>query len=178
MVERNLSLEPLDPATENIFTSWPAVVAAMGLPASSQPLDTDLTAIAALTTTPFGRSLLTLANAGVLAADAAFASRFGWPVPVVESGLTRSLVAVDCGTTIRCTNAARVTVTIPTDAALDLDDGFWVALVSEGAGGLTLSTTGITLAGSQLKTVATGQTLVLTKTATANTWVVVGGVLS
>lgn len=33
-----------------------------------QPLDADLTAIAALSTTPFGRSLLTLANAGALLA--------------------------------------------------------------------------------------------------------------
>lgn len=35
---------------------------------SSQPLDSDLTAIAALTTTPFGRNLLTMANAAALQA--------------------------------------------------------------------------------------------------------------
>lgn len=37
--------------------------------AAYQPLDSDLTAIAALTTEPFGRSLLTLANAAALAAE-------------------------------------------------------------------------------------------------------------
>jgi hypothetical protein len=37
---------------------------------SYQPLDSDLTAIAALTTTSFGRTLLTLANAGALQAAA------------------------------------------------------------------------------------------------------------
>ena len=37
--------------------------AAAAAQAASQPLDSDLTAIAALTTTPYGRSLLTQANA-------------------------------------------------------------------------------------------------------------------
>lgn len=46
------------------------------VPSRYQPLDSDLTAIAALTTTPFGRSLLELANAGALAGDAAFSSRY------------------------------------------------------------------------------------------------------
>lgn len=44
-----------------------AVSDAIGL--SFQPLDSDLTAIAALTTTAYGRSLLTLANATALAAE-------------------------------------------------------------------------------------------------------------
>lgn len=40
-----------------------AIVAALGVGGSYQPLDSDLTAIAALTTTSFGRSLLTQADA-------------------------------------------------------------------------------------------------------------------
>ena len=45
-----------------------AVIAAIG-DGSFQPLDSDLTAIAALATTAYGRSLLTLANAAALAAE-------------------------------------------------------------------------------------------------------------
>lgn len=37
-----------------------------GLPTTYQPLDSDLSAIAALSTTSFGRALLTLANAAAL----------------------------------------------------------------------------------------------------------------
>ena len=45
--------------------------AAAAAQAASQPLDSDLTAIAALTTTPYGRSLLTQANAAALRSTAA-----------------------------------------------------------------------------------------------------------
>lgn len=52
-------------ATETVANAaLPAATAA----STYQPLDADLTAIAALSTTPFGRSLLTLANAGALLA--------------------------------------------------------------------------------------------------------------
>ena len=45
-----------------------------GIPADAQPLDSDLTAIAALTTTAFGRGLLELANAAALLAAAGAAA--------------------------------------------------------------------------------------------------------
>lgn len=44
-------------------------LSALGLDGVYQPLDSDLTAIAALSTTSYGRSLLTLANATALAAE-------------------------------------------------------------------------------------------------------------
>ncbi len=50
--------------------------------ASYQPLDADLTAIATLATTPYGRSLLTLAN------QAALKSATGIPDPLPASGGT------------------------------------------------------------------------------------------
>jgi hypothetical protein len=59
-------------------------VAVAAAQAASQPLDTDLTAIAALTTTAFGRAFLTLATAGatrvVLGFPAAVASGGAAPV--------------------------------------------------------------------------------------------------
>ena len=96
--------------------------------------------------------------------------------PVVVSGTTDTLADADHGVTNRYTNAAAVTVTLPTDAADDLPDGFWTLLVAEGAGGLTLSTTGVTLAGSSPNTtIAQNEALMVQKTAVANTWNVIGG---
>jgi NO-binding membrane sensor protein with MHYT domain len=48
----------------------------LGLAAGYQPLDSDLTAIAALTTTTYGRSLLTMANTAALATDLALAATY------------------------------------------------------------------------------------------------------
>lgn len=95
--------------------------------------------------------------------------------PVVVSGTTDTLASGDNGKINRYTNASAVTVTIPTDASDDLPDGFSCTLVAEGAGGLSLSVTGITVTGSAPTTIAQGEALVVIKTATANTWVVLGG---
>jgi len=96
--------------------------------------------------------------------------------PVIVSGTTDTLAAGDVNVPIRYTNASLVTVTIPTDASDDLADGFTCILYSEGAGGVTLSTTGITLTGSSPNTtIAQNEALVVIKTAVANTWMVIGG---
>lgn len=55
-------------STRQVF-DW-LIAKAAGLATTYQPLDSDLTAIAALTTTAFGRALLELANAGALASAA------------------------------------------------------------------------------------------------------------
>src|SRR5690349_6844727 len=52
--------------------------------AAYQPLDSDLTAIAALSTTSFGRSLLALADAAALAA--ANPRTFSLAIPIVVDG--------------------------------------------------------------------------------------------
>lgn len=99
----------------------------------------------------------------------------GASAPATVTGTTDTLSAADADAFIRYTNAAEVTVTIPTDASEDLADGFEVALYAEGAGGVTLSTTGITLTGSSPNTtIAQNEAMFLKKTATANTWIVVG----
>lgn len=93
-----------------------------------------------------------------------------------QSGTTYTIDADDHNTTVILSNAAQVTVTIPTDASNDLIDGYRVMLFSSGAGGVTLSTTGITLVGSSPNTtIAQNEGLYLEKTGTANTWIVVGG---
>lgn len=57
------TLEPLE-----TLADWQEALGISGLSSTYQPLDSDLTAIAALTTTTFGRSLLTLAAAANLKA--------------------------------------------------------------------------------------------------------------
>ena len=57
-------------ADGNLVSYAPSAVETGGTPVAYQPLDDDLTAIAALATTAFGRSLLVLANAAALKAAA------------------------------------------------------------------------------------------------------------
>lgn len=98
------------------------------------------------------------------------------PVATTQSGTTYTIDSDDDCTTVICSNASQVTVTIPTDASDDLRDGYRVMLFASGAGGLTLSTTGITLVGSSPnKTVSQNEGIYLEKTGTANTWIIVGG---
>lgn len=95
---------------------------------------------------------------------------------VTETGTSFTLSSTHDGRTVICSNASAVTVTIPTDASDDLRDGYRCVLVSTGAGGVTLSTSGITLLpASPNKTVATGEGIYVEKSTAANTWVVLGG---
>lgn len=59
-----------------------------------QPLDSDLTAIAALMTTPFGRSLLTLANQAAAKAALGYVE----PVPAAGGNVTGNIVRQGAGT--------------------------------------------------------------------------------
>lgn len=92
-----------------------------------------------------------------------------------QSGTTYTLDSDDHNTIIVFTNASQVTVTVPTDASDDLIDGFRVTLFAAGAGGLTLSYTGITFYGSSPNdTIDQNEAVYLEKSSTANTWVVIG----
>ncbi|MEO6570378.1 MAG: hypothetical protein ABIO83_02415 [Ilumatobacteraceae bacterium] len=109
------------------------------------------------------------------------ASSADWQrVPMVkpattQTGTTYTLALADRDTLVLCSNAALVTVTVPTNASVALVIGYRVLLQSTGAGGVTLSTTGITLNGSSpKKTIAQNQGLYLEKTAT-DTWTILGG---
>jgi hypothetical protein len=100
--------------------------------------------------------------------------KFSLPA-TVQTGTTYTIDANDDNTIVELSNAAAVTVTIPTDASDDLRDGYTVTLFSSGAGGVTLSTTGVTLKGSSPNTtIAQNEIMVLQKSTTANTWYVMG----
>ena len=92
--------------------------------------------------------------------------------PVVESGTTFTLSSTHSGKVVECTNAAATTITVPTDAADDLPDGFMALLVCEGAGGITVSHAGTWRGSSPTTTAAQNDKLLVIKTATANTWIV------
>lgn len=91
------------------------------------------------------------------------------------TGTSLTLAASDANRTTIMSNAAQVTVTIPLNSAEPFAIGAQFALHSTGAGGVTLSTTGITLNGSSPNTtIAQNEVMVLEKTGT-NTWSVYGG---
>lgn len=95
---------------------------------------------------------------------------------VTETGTSFTLSSTHDGRTVICSHASLVTVTIPTDAGNDLRDGYRCVLVATGAGGVTLSTSGITLLpASPNKSVAIGEGIYVEKSTAANTWVVLGG---
>ena len=92
-----------------------------------------------------------------------------------RTGANRTLVPADANRTTMFSNAALVTVTIPLNSAEPFAIGAQFAIHSTGAGGVTLSTTGITINGSSPNTtIAQNEIMVLEKTGT-DTWSVYGG---
>lgn len=117
-----------------------------------QPLDSDLTAIAALTTTSYGRAMLTLADAAALGALLGSAV-YGQAQPVnAQTGTTYTLVAGDAGKRVTLSNAAGITLTLPQDSDATIAIGTYVDGIQLGAGqvtvaagsGATLRTSGLT----------------------------------
>jgi len=104
------------------------------------------------------------------------ALQLGTGIPATErTGINRTLVLSEANHTVMFSNAGRTTVTIPLNSAVAFPTGTSVALHSTGAGGLTLSTTGITINGSSPNTtIAQNEIMVIEKTAT-DTWSVYGG---
>jgi hypothetical protein len=97
------------------------------LDAEKQPIDADLTAIAALTTTAYGRGALTLADAP------AFASYSGIPL-LATTGITGTLTLTKTGTTARTATFPDAAITV---AGQNIDNAFsvrqTVALAAAGA---------------------------------------------
>lgn len=90
-----------------------------------------------------------------------------------QSATTYSIDADDEWSTVILSNAALVTVTIPTNATTALPVGYWCQVWFTGAAGGTMSTTGITTAATK-KSASIGEGLYLEKLAT-DTWAIVGG---
>lgn len=131
--------------------------------AASQPLDADLTALAALATTAFGRSVLEVANAGALrtlaglgtaalsavgdfdaAGAAATAQTNAYAADKKYAGIntqaaTYTLALGDAGFLVRMNNGGALTLSIPTDAAAAFAVGTFIDFQQVGAGQLTIA---------------------------------------
>lgn len=81
-----------------------------------------------------------------------------------QTGATYTITGTDRDATVILSNASAVTVTVPTNAANPLPIGYRTSLFAAGAGGLSLSTTGLTFTGAT--SAATGGRLNLEKVAT------------
>jgi len=97
------------------------------------------------------------------------------PIPATtQSGTTYTLALADEFSTVMLSNAALVTVTVPTNASVAFPTGTQISLQSLGAGGVTLTTTSLTLNGSSPNTtIAQNEVMVLEKTGT-DTWSIHG----
>ena len=92
-----------------------------------------------------------------------------------EIGTTHTLALANGWSTVIYSNAAAVTVTVPTNATVAFPVETTMLLVAAGAGGISLTTTGLTLIGSSpLVGCAQNEGLWLRKVDT-DSWVVLGG---
>jgi len=91
------------------------------------------------------------------------------------TGTTDTLALTDAFALLYYSNASQVTVTIPTNASVAFAVGTRICLMSTGAGGITLTTTSLTLLGSSPnKTVVQNEAFYIEKVAT-DTWAIIGG---
>lgn len=86
-----------------------------------------------------------------------------------QTGTTYTLVLTDAGKTVTLSNAAAMTLTVPTNASVAFPTDTVVTVVNQGAGTVTISGAGVTFQPSGNITLATDDVAVLQKVAT-NTW--------
>lgn len=104
------------------------------------------------------------------------------PVPPVaattQAGTAYTLALADMGTVVESNNAAAVTLTVPTDAAVAFPIGTVIQVVQYGAGTVTIAGAGVTLdsRGGALRTSARYGVVSLRKRA-VNEWVVSGDLI-
>ncbi len=93
-----------------------------------------------------------------------------------KTGTSATFTSNESSGFVRCTAPTLVTVSLPTDASATLPIGFWAALIAEGAEGVTVNTSSVTVIGeSPFLTVGQNGVLTILKVG-ANTWSVLGGV--
>lgn len=140
--------------------------------AASQPLDSDLTAIAALTTTTYGRAFLALADA------AAAKVALGGVAVRTYTGTTDTLVLADANNMVRGNNAATNTCTVPANATVAFPVGTQILFSQYGAGNTVIAAAaGVTINSYNAALKLSGQyaQAMITKVGT-NEWTIDGNV--
>ena len=126
-------------------TAFDAAGSAAAAQAASQPLDSDLTAIAALTTTAFGRALLELANAAALRSAAALGTAAtqntgtsGTNVPLLDGANSwsaqQTLAALLNLTSGQIAFPASQSASAGANTLDDYEEGTWTPTDGSGAG--------------------------------------------
>jgi hypothetical protein len=129
----------LGTASTHATGDYDAAGAAAAAQAASQPLDSDLTSIAALATTTYGRSLLVLANQAALIAEA---------LPAIDA----TGAATDITTRNVSTSAHGLTPKLPNDATKYLDGTGAYSVPAGGGGGITQAFAGYNTVGGSWET--------------------------
>lgn len=172
------TIADIDTGTNNTLAITPAGLAGSALQASvdAGAAGVEIATIAEIDTGTDDTTAVSPAGlAGSALQATADAAAVKYVTPGTESGTTYTLVLADVDKLKIFSNAAVVTVTIPTNAATALPVGWSTLLQSSGAGGLTLTTTSLTLVGSlPKKTIAQNESMFLIKSAT-DTWSIIGG---
>lgn len=109
--------------------------------AGKQPLDADLTAIAALTTTTFGRSLLTAADLAALKATLAIAQADitdNGQVVYTTQTASYTLALADKGTVVEMNVASANNLTVPPNSSVPFPLGTITEVFQYGAGQTTI----------------------------------------
>jgi hypothetical protein len=145
-----------------------------------QPLDSDLTAIAALATTAYGRALLTLADQAALGASVGTEVFKQVQTVNAQTGTSYTLVAGDAGKLVTLDNAGAITLTLPQDSDATIPVGTYVDLYQLGAGQVTVQAgSGATLRVSGLTAKARAQySRFSVQKVSANTWSLGGDLAS
>jgi hypothetical protein len=141
-----------------------------------QPLDSDLTAIAALTTTSYGRALLALADAAALGATVGGEVFKQAQATNAQTGTSYTLVAGDVGKLVTLSNASAIALTLPQDSDATIAVGSYVDFYALGAGQITAAAgSGATMRVSGLTAKSRAQYARFgAQKVSANTWVLFG----
>lgn len=171
---RDLSSDPLNPATENPFTSWAAVAAALApfITVTGAPL-----ASPAFTGNPTAPTPTAGDNDTSIATTAFVTAAVAAPQAVVPlTGTAHTLATTHVGKLLTLSNAAGIALTVPTDASVPIAIGSYIDGMQLGVGQVTVAAAGgvtVTPSGLTLKARAQGSRFGLQKVA-ANTWSLFG----
>ncbi len=180
------------------------VLTLLAIAANYQPLDSDLTAIAALTTTTWGRGILAHANVaatwaalsagagadvsmnshkltsvtdGTAASDAATFGQTYTQAINAQTGTTYTLVAGDVGKLVTLSNGSAITLTVPQDSDASVAVGAWVELFQLGAGQVTVAAgSGATLRATPTAKARAQYSRLFVQKISANTWALAGDI--